>query len=224
MTLRNIAVIGLILALPAVAQAQTPEKRITWKVESGSAITLSDTRDRFGNGVQVLGGVGFAATDRVDLGFDYGISWHNVKGAFFDLPSLQGTQRVQQFAFNATYWLTDRQRRPAFYVSGAPGIYRRDVSVTYFTNVTDPICDPYLLICEEDPEANLLGSRGSTDFGFSLGAGFTFPLADYLRMSVEMRYAYVWGPKLDATAVPAASSSPTKANGQFLPLRIGFVF
>ena len=26
MTLRNIAVIGLILALPAVAQAQTPEK------------------------------------------------------------------------------------------------------------------------------------------------------------------------------------------------------
>ena len=224
MTLRNIAVIGLILALPAVAQAQTAEEGVTWRAGSGSAITLSDTRDRFGNGVQVLGGVGYAATERLDVGFDYGISWHNVKGAFFDLPSLQGTQRMQQFAFNATYWLTDRQRTIAFFVVGAPGIFRRDVSITYLSNVSDPVCDPYLLICEEDTGTTLLGSRGSTDFGVSFGGGFTFPLADYLRMSVEMRYAYVWGPKLDATAVPAASSSPTKANGQFLPLRIGFVF
>ncbi len=224
MTLRNIAVLGLILALPAAAYAQPAEKRIIFNVGAGPAITLSDTRDRFGNGVEVLGGVAVSATERLDLGFEYGISWHNVKGLFFELPSLQGNMRMQELGLKAKYWLNDRRQTFAFYLIGAPALYRRDVSVTYFSNVTDPVCDPYLLICEQNPEANLLGSRGSWDFGFSFGGGFTFPLTDYLRMSVDTRYAYIWGPELGAIATPLASGTPTKANGQFLPLRIGFLF
>jgi len=223
-SLRYTATIGLILALPAAALAQTAEKRITWSVGSGSVVTLSDTRDRFGNGVAVIGGVAYAATDRVDLSFDYGISWHNVKGAFFDLPSLRGDQRMQQFAFNATYWLNDRHSTVAFFVVGGPGIFRRDVSITYISGTTGPVCDPFLLVCEEDPEENLVGSRGSTDAGVSFGGGFTFPLTDYLRMSVDTRYLFIWGPKIDTSIVPGATSSSTTANGQFLPVRIVFLF
>ena len=76
------------------------------------------------------------------------------------------------------------------------------------------------------PVERIVGKRSSTDFGMNFGAGVNFAIKDSTSMFVEVRYHYIWGPEIDSANVPQplAGTTATKANGQFLPITVGFRF
>jgi len=66
----------------------------------------------------------------------------------------------------------------------------------------------------------------------NFGTGVNFKLHEKASIFFEIRYHYVWGPTLGQelvptqpiAGVPAATPKTLKANGQFLPITIGFRF
>jgi hypothetical protein len=73
---------------------------------------------------------------------------------------------------------------------------------------------------------NIVGERSSTDFGMDFGGGVTFG-----PVYAEVRYHYIWGPKIEAQTVnPLSTPSSTdslvgkNANGQFLATTFGIRF
>jgi opacity protein-like surface antigen len=115
------------------------------------------------------------------------------------------------------------------------GVYYRPVSITTPAVGYTTICDPYWYVCYPAavPVDQVVGSRSSTDFGMNFGGGVNFKLADNgTSIYFEVRYHYVWGPSVDQASVPTqpiagvppSTPKSLKANGQFLPITIGFRF
>ena len=237
MSLRILGVTALAVMLPVGASAQQSQPtapppqpssstlfgHVTLNVGAATAITLGGTRDRFANGAEFLLGASYAVTDRFAVQFDYAVSFHDIKAAFFDVTSIRGTNRMQQFSFDGRWALSKPDARLQLYVLGGPGVYKRSVKITAFDNGT-VVCDPYLLNCGVETVADEVGARHTWDVGFNVGGGFSLPMSSALRVAFEMRYVYVWGPSVGGTATPLAAGTSTKANGQFLPLMISFRF
>jgi len=230
MHLRNLAIAGFILSLPTVAGAQqpaeptAPQSRIVWHVGSGSAITLGETRDRFGNGVLAVLGATYETSRGLDVQFEYGATWHDLKGEFFELPTFDGNQQLQYVDFNVRMPLTPAERTLRFYVVGGPGFYWRNVEITRPGGGSSPLCDPYLLLCREDGSTVELGSRSSWGVGVSLGGGITLPVSESLTLYVESRFHFIRGPELDVPAALQGTVRSAKANGHFMPIAIGLRF
>jgi len=106
------------------------------------------------------------------------------------------------------------------------GIYYRPVSITTPSIGFATICDPYWYVCYPAavPVDQVVGSRSSTDFGMNFGGGVTFKTGEHTSLYVEARYHYIWGPTVTTEAIPGRDASSLKANGQFLPITVGFRF
>ena len=108
------------------------------------------------------------------------------------------------------------------YMVTGVGIYYRPITVTTpAVGFIPGYCNPYWYYCTPGgfvPVEEVVGERSSTDFGMDIGAGLNFGRSFF----IEARYHYIWGPEVDTTAVGGDYSN--KANGQFLPITIGFRF
>jgi opacity protein-like surface antigen len=221
-------------ALPAAAQDERP---VQFTIGGGYTGVYGAASDRVGSGGNVTIGVLFKASPVFGIQGEYG--WNGMKQKQLSLPvspqPIGGGVPTDFFAdANMQYGAANLIFSPAMSGKTAPylltglGVYYRPVSISTPAIGYTTICDPYWYVCYPAavPVERIVGKRSSTDFGMNFGAGVNFPIKDSTSMFVEVRYHYIWGPTIDQANVPQPldSTKSLKANGQFLPITVGFRF
>ena len=189
--------------------------------------TIGGVTDDLGIGGQVTLGLSYRVNDQVAVTGEYGFSSLGSKGLTVPQPliadgsaSFSGSGWFQFFggAVRVTPWVSGKA---SAYVLGGMGVYNRSVYVTTPATGLVTVCNPAWFICFPTAVTvdQVVGSRGSTDPGFSVGGGFSYKLSTLATFYAEARYHYVWGPDVQNQA-----GGTTNANGQFFPLTFGFRF
>jgi opacity protein-like surface antigen len=227
---------ALLAAAPAAAQ---DEKPVQINVGGGFTGVYGAGADRLGNGGNFTLGVIFHTKSPISFQGEYG--WNGMKQKqlsinVFPQPLQSGGTPTNLFAdanmqygdLNAIF-APKTSGKTAPYVLAGLGVYYRPVSLSTPGVGYATVCDPYWYVCYPTlvPVENIIGKRSSTDFGMNFGGGLNFKMTDHTSIYFEVRYHYIWGPDLGngAQVNPlAGSSTSTKANGQFLPITVGFRF
>jgi len=233
----------LLAAAPAAAQDDKP---VHLTIGGGFTGIYGDASDRIGNGGNFTLGVLFKVSPTLALQGEYG--WNGIKNKQLSLPvfptvnPLAGTGVPTDFFADGNMQYGDFnlvmspnvQGKVGPYFLGGLGVYYRPVSITTPAIGYTTICDPYWYVCYPAavPVDQVVGSRSSTDFGMNFGGGVNFKMTDHTSIYFEVRYHYVWGPSIEQSNVPTqpiagvtpAAPKTLKANGQFLPITVGFRF
>jgi opacity protein-like surface antigen len=217
-------VIGLAVATPARAQFAAPELELgytgpfVWNFGATLLVPLAEQADRQYVGGGFTAGLTYNWSAIAGLQFEYGGNWSSLKTGSLSAAGVSGTASFQYLDLNVV--LHPGRAGPAsFYFIGGGGLYYRWAHITKATGTTlAPYCDPWLYYCSVVPVTaqTVLGSRDSWDWGFDVGVGVSFAVSPPLRLYLEARYHYVFGPSF-------TDSSGTKRNadGQFLPITFG---
>ncbi len=228
----------LAAALPAAAQDERP---VQFTIGGGYTGVYGAASDRVGSGGNFTIGVLFKPSSVFGIQGEYG--WNGMKQKQLSLPvSAQpigeggvptdffADANMQYGAANLVFSPSMSGKTAPYFLTGL-GVYYRPVSISTPAIGYTTICDPYWYVCYPAavPVERIVGKRSSTDFGMNFGGGVNFKVTDHTSMYFEVRYHYVWGPEIDATLVPqpiAGTTTPKslKANGQFLPITVGFRF
>lgn len=228
-SLRIVAsLLGPLMAL-APARAQEPtspyETNLTGPVEWNLGGTLAIPTGPSADRVQVGGGftlgVTFNAKPAMGIQLEYAVNWSNLENSGPVGTSLEGHTLLQYVDANFIYRPV-RGGRSGLYLVGGGGLYYRDVTVTRSQGTTvAPYCDPYLFYCSLVPveAVSVVGSRSRWDWGLDAGIGYTFGIAPPVRVYLEVRYHYIFGPTFHD-----ASGSERKADGQYVPITLGIRF
>ena len=223
----------LATALPAAAQDDKP---VQFTIGGGYTGVYGAAADRVGSGGNVTLGVLFKASPVFGIQGEYG--WNGMKQKQLSLPVSPGggaaavptdffaDANMQYGAANLIFSPAMGGKTAPYFLTGL-GVYYRPVSISTPGVGFTTICDPYWYVCYPAavPVERIVGKRSSTDFGMNIGAGVNFPIKDSTSMFVEVRYHYVWGPEIDSANLPQPlTGTTTKANGQFLPITVGFRF
>jgi len=229
----------LIAAAPAAAQDPRP---VQLTLGGGFTGVYGGGSDRLGNGGNFTLGVLFNLNPVVSLQTEY--AWNGMKQKRLSLPVFAtptDTDSVPTDFFadaNMQYGDVNLLLHPRSSSKGAPyfitglGLYYRPVQVSTPALGYATVCDPYWYVCYPGvvPVEQVVGSRSSTDFGMNFGAGVDFKVHESSSIYFEIRYHYIWGPSIDQANVPtnpiAGVNTPKSlnANGQFLPITVGFRF
>ncbi len=216
----------LLAAVPASAQVDKP---VEFTFGGGVTFPQSEVRDHLGDGYNINFGVTFNVTPVIGIEALYsfnGLGEKRVSIPVSPTPSddgvptdFYGNMNMQYGTVSLVVKKPDGSVRP-YFVAGM-GVYYRPIEVTTPGAGWVPgYCNPWWYVCTPGgfvPVDVIVGSRSSTDFGMDFGGGVSFG-AFY----AEMRYHYIWGPTVDASALGGSSSR--KANGQFLPITFGVRF
>jgi hypothetical protein len=140
---------------------------------------------------------------------------------------IESNHQLHVGTFDVVYRSKSADHPLGGYVLAGPGVYHRIVQLTSPAVGYTTICDPYWLVCYPAAVSvdRILGDRSSTDFGINFGGGITF--GHEAKFYVEMRYHYVWGPKIQPSAgvLPSAASttcsSGCSTNASYWPLTFG---
>ncbi len=223
---RFVLVIATVLALaPSVSFAQ--DKKFHVNFGGGPTFNAGDLGDHFGNGWGPAIGVTVDANALLGFQFEYAYRHFGIKddAPFFGATEFDANHTTHQLDFNLVMSAAgpDSAVRP-YFVAG-PGAYYRSVEITKYVG-TGVICDPFWYVCGTYPVDQVLGSRGGWDFGFNLGGGVGFKIADDAEFFVEMRFHHVYGPEITDQHVvnPLATSTEGSTNGTYYPLTFGFRF
>ena len=221
-------VIGCLTALtPARAQYYAPEPEVgvtgplVWNFGGTLNVPLSDTADRQNVGGGFAAGLTFNFSRYAGIQFEYGGDWATLKSGKLANNGVSGTASFQYFDLNLLVH-PGRAGPVSFYLIGGGGLYYRWASITKVTGTTlAPYCDPWLYYCSVVPvdAHSVLGSRDSWDWGLDAGVGVTFALSPPVRLYLEARYHYVFGPTFTDSGGQKRS-----ADGQFLPITLGVRF
>ncbi|WP_164021642.1 outer membrane beta-barrel protein [Pyxidicoccus trucidator] len=226
-------ILGLCLLVPAARGADAPSdsetagfveqepaaSRFVFSLGGGPSFPISDAGGRFEAGWGFQLGAGLNFSSRLGLLAEYSYSGYEVQDDVLTESSLVGDHFMQYGDLNAIVNLLPG-RRLGVYLTGGPGLYYRRVEVTRLDGAeVVPYCDPWLLVCYPDvvPAGTVLGSRSTTDFGLNAGLGVTYRLYGPIRVYLEARYHYIFGPEFDT---PEGSR---KADGQYLPINLGLL-
>jgi hypothetical protein len=225
----GILVLGFVAAsVPAPAVGQTYEEEagyfigpLIWNFGGTLLVPLGDSEDR----ADVGGGFAAGLTYKVNPGlggqFEYGINWAGLKTSPRLGADISGNALLQYFNLNA-FLRPVRAGRVGMYLVGGGGLYYRRAEVTRFEGTAiAPYCDPWLYFCSATPVAveSVLGERSTWDWGLDAGVGFTFAVAPLVRLYIEARYHYIFGPEFTD-----ASGNDRTADGQYLPITLGLRF
>jgi len=234
---------GLVIAamLVAVAPAAAQdEKPVQLNIGGGFTGVYGAASDRIGNGGNFTLGVIFNTSPTISLQGEYG--WNGMEKRNIKVPvsvnpldagvptDFFSDGNMQYGDFNVLFHPPASASKVQPYGLTGLGIYYRPVNVTTPAIGYATVCDPYWYVCYPAavPVDQVVGSRSSTDFGMNFGGGVNFRLGEHTSMYLEMRYHYIWGPKIDPAQVnPLLTNSDTKsftANGKFLPITVGFRF
>lgn len=222
----------LALAVPSGASAQSdastvgfestqhegPARHFMFNVGGGVSFPISDAGNRFktGGGFQV--GAGFQFQRNLGVTGEYYYSAYDVQADVLTGTGVDGNHFMQYGSLNAIWNVIPRSPL-GFYIIGGPGLYYRKVELTKLAGVAAvPYCDPWLYYCATDvvPVSEILGSRSSTDFGLNAGLGITLKVYGDLRLYVEGRYHYIFGPSFN---LPTGGTK--HADGQYIPVNFG---
>jgi hypothetical protein len=182
---------------------------------------LGDTAERIDVGTGFTAGVGFRPHPMVGVRLDYLFSWHNVDGDILDASNLEGVHSLQVGSVSVVVH-PYHYRGFGFYVIAGGGLYYRTVDITQLEGVgVGTYCDPYLGFCYPTavPVSSIVGSRSETDFGLSGGLGMYFMIDPPVRLYLEARYNFIFGPEFTD-----ADGDSQHANGQYLPIVLGVAF
>jgi len=230
-----VLVAALLAAAPAAAQ---DEKKVQLNIGGGYTGIYGAAADHIGNGGNFTLGVIFNVTPVIGIQGEYGWNGVGKKQLKFDVfPGPGGGSGTPTDFFadgNMQYGDANVLLHPhtgskaSPYLLAGLGVYYRPVNVTTPGVGYVTVCDPYWYICYPTlvPVDQVVGSRSSTDFGMNFGGGVNYKIGDSASIYFEVRYHYIWGPETPATVNPltGAQIAATKANGQFLPITVGFRF
>jgi opacity protein-like surface antigen len=219
----NVFAVALMVTLVPIDGRAQEEDRVHFSFGGGFTAPNSEVREQLGGGYNLTFGVDFDLTRA--LGLEAYFSTNNIGERQFSIPVSLTPAAISvptDFSANVSMLFGTASlvlRRPGgrFRPYGLVGIgvYERPVELTTSAAgwVSD-FCNPWWYICQDDEFVSvdsLVGIRSSTDFGMDVGAGvnigYTF---------TEVRYHYVWGPRIAGTDV--------RANGKFLATSFGVRF
>ena len=219
---------GLILAgiVAAAPSASAQDKRLSFSIGGGVTTPVGGITDSLGTGGQVSLGLTYPVNEQVGVTGEYGFSSLGSKGIKVPQPlattsasfSGSGWYQYAGGAVRFTPWVSGKK---SLYVLGGMGVYHRSVYVTTPSTGVVTVCNPAWFVCFPTAVTvdKVVGSRGATDPGISVGGGFTYKLSKLATFFAEARYHYVWGPDVNN-----GKGGTTNASGQFFPLTFGFRF
>jgi opacity protein-like surface antigen len=231
---------GFFLAVTLVAAAPVAgqDRPVQLTIGGGFTGVYGDGADHVGNGGNFTIGALFKVSPVVALQGEYGwngMKQKNLKVDVAPTPIEGGVPtdffadaNMQYGAINALFSPKVSGKIAPYGITGL-GLYYRPVTISTPSIGFATICDPYWYVCfpAAVPVEQIVGKRSSTDFGMNFGGGVNFKTGEHTSIYAEVRYHYIWGPEIDQTLVPqplAGSLAGKKANGQFLPITIGFRF
>jgi hypothetical protein len=194
---------------------------ISFNVGGTLSLPVSQTADLFDPGAGFTAGISFFPVPAVGVQAEYMFSYYNMEGDVLAGTGLDGNMTMQYGDLNLVVRPITRSRF-GFYIVGGPGIYHRNAEVSQFEGVgAASYCDPWLFFCYPTavPVSSVIGSQSSTDFGLNGGIGAYAVLAPPLRLYLEARYHYIWGPSFTTPTGGERSS-----DGQFIPIVLGLAF
>jgi opacity protein-like surface antigen len=160
------------------------------------ALPLGETSERFEPGGGFTAGLTLAANLPVGVRLDYLYSRYGIRDDALSALSLDGHHTLQAFTLGMLVRPTRGTRAGIYFLAG-PGLYYRDVTISHAArDRAGAYCDAFLFFClpREVPASEVIGSESSIDFGLNAGVGVYLMLAPPLRLDLEARYHYVWGP------------------------------
>lgn len=182
---------------------------------------LGDTAEHIDVGTGFTAGVSFRPHPIIGIRLDYLFSWHDVDGDILDATNLEGTHTLQAGSLSVV--VHPYHHGPfGFYVIAGGGLYYRTVDITQLEGVgVGTYCDPYLGFCYPTavPVSSVVGSHSETDFGLSGGLGMYFMIDPPVRLYLEAKYNFIFGPEFTD-----ADGDSQHANGQYLPIVLGVAF
>ena len=210
---------ALLALIPGAASAQ--DKKIHFHFGGGPTFGAGDLGDVFSTGWGPAVGVTFDVNERIGLQFEYAFRWFSAENYVDTFAGVfTANHRTNQLAFNMTFNITPRDSGARVYAILGPGAYHREVEITEYVG-SGIVCDPWYYICGTYPITDVVGQRGGWDFGFSVGGGVGFKMAEDAEFTIETRYHFVKGPTPESN-VPSLSAKST--DGHYYPLTFGFRF
>lgn len=159
-------------------------------------LPLGGASERFDPGGGFAVGLSFLPRAVVGVQLEYLYSFHGLQNDVFDIDGIDGNHTLQYGDLNLVVRAV-RSGPFELYLIGGPGIYHRAVEVSRIESFgVGTYCDPLLFICSSAavPTSQVLGSETSIDFGVNGGVGMSLSIAPPLRLFIEARYHYIWGP------------------------------
>lgn len=195
---------------------------VSFNVGAALGLPVSNSGSRFDPGRGFTAGVTFRPPrSPVGLQGEYMFGFYDVEGDALEATELDGDQVMHTGALNIVVQ-PPAQRRFGFYLIGGGGVYFRTVEISEFAGVgVAPFCDPYFFACYPVPTTvdRVIGSQDSFDFGVNGGLGLFAMLAPPLRLYLEARYHYIWGPEFTD-----GEGDRLDADGEYLPVVLGLAF
>jgi len=209
-----------ILALvPGTANAQ--DRKIHFHFGGGPTFIAGDMGNVFSTGWGPAVGVTFDVSDRVGLQFEYAFRWFSAENYVDTFGGIfTASHHTNQLAFNLVFNVTPADSAARVYAILGPAAYHREVQIEEYVG-SGIVCDPWWYICGSYPITAIVGERGGWDFGFSVGGGVGFKMAEDAEFFIETRYHFVKGPKIESNVSSLSSKS---ADGHYYPLTFGFRF
>jgi hypothetical protein len=192
-------VLALLIATAAPALAQD-DKRYDINIGGGVMFPATGLKDEFNTGgnfsiggtyffTPTLGFQGQYAYDRMN-GPEKTIFVSAVPGGAGSAQLIQSNQQINSGEFDIVGRSKQGGSIVGFYGLGGLGVYHRQVQLTSPAVGYTTICDPYWYVCYPAAVSvdNILGSRGSTDFGINFGRRDVRPRGEVLhRGAVSLR-------------------------------------
>jgi len=232
--MRKALVFTAVAFLLGTTAAFAQDKPVDVNIGGGYTFALSDIRDHLGDGYNVNFGVTFNLSESIGIQGEYSFNGLGQKTIQIPVSPTPNASTVptdfsadmnMQFGDLNVIYRPQTGGRAKPYVVGGIGIYYRPVKVTTpGVGYIPGYCDPWWYVCYPGgfvPVENIVGERSSTDFGFDFGGGVDVPLGETVKLYLEARYHYMWGPEVKTSV---SGTDTKKANGQFLPITVGLRF
>ena len=222
----------VLIAAPASAQ----DKKVSINIGGGYTGIYGSGKDHVGNGGNFVFGALFHVSKVVSLQGEYsftGVGKKNIKLPVSIAPGGSAVPTdffsdgdMHVFDFNVLAGAPTSGKVAPYFKTGF-GVYHRTAKITTPAVGFTTVCDPWWYACYPVAVSvdQVVGSRGSADFGMNFGGGLNFKMGDNSSFYFEILYHYVWGPTLDTSKLPAGVTvKNTKATGQFMPITFGVRF
>jgi hypothetical protein len=234
--MRRLSLVLIVLfamAAPALAQ---DDKMYDIHLGGGAIFPLSSVKDSFNTGGNFSIGATFFITPQVGIMAEYGYNKLSGPEKVLGLSTtpvavitgnalIQSNQQIHSVVADVVFRSHQRDHMVGAYALAGGGLYHRIVQLTSPAVGYVTVCDPYWYVCYPAATSvdQIIGDRGSSDFGMNFGGGITF--GHEAKFYVEARYTYVWGPTVNPSGV-GGGAVPTNlsTNASYFPLTFGVRF